>query len=239
MASTSLSSPHSSAEPRGGLVAPPGHPKFGCPCRAGIWLTNLQPPSLVCVQSRSLSPRLCLHFQATTSSSTFTTTATSSTPRRPSPSAATTPSGTCPSSSASPLGTSSSKSLSLEFTVMQVRRTEVTTAKKVAWITHAQDPLLQPGVSAPTCGRGTGKPGGAISCCPQEVAGVGLVFLGQRVFLALLEGHQPCPTVLLPLCCHKPASTPAAPRWATCRWVPAPPGPGCCTGGRCAAVVWL
>lgn len=64
---------------------------------------------------------------------------------------------------------------------------------------------------------------------------MGLLFWGQRVFLALLEGHQPCPALLLPLSCHRLASTPAAPRWATCRLVPAPLGLGCCTGGRCAA----
>lgn len=134
-----------------------------------------------------------------------------------------------------PAGDIQQQELSLEFTVVQVSRTEAITAKKVAWISHAQEPLLQPGVSAPARGRGTGRPGGASSCCPQEVAGVGLVFLGQRVFLALLEGHQPCPTPLLPLSCHRLASTPAAPRWATYGWVPTPPGSGCCTGRRCAA----
>ena len=238
MASTSLSSPHSSAEPRGGLVAPRA-PQIWLPMPCGN-LAHKPPASLpgVCPEQVSLTkapspfPGHYVIIHLYHNGHVINTKATKSI-------SGYNPVWNMPFLFSLPAGDIQQQERSLEFTVTQVSRTEVTAAKKVAWITHAQDPLLQPGVSAPTCGRGTGKPGGAISCCPQEVAGVGLVFLGQRVFLALLEGHQPCPTLLLPLCCHRPASTPAAPRWATCRWVPAPPGPGCCTGGRCAAVVWL
>lgn len=61
-----------------------------------------------------------------------------------------------------PAGDIQQQELSLEFTIMQVSRMKVTMAKKVVWIAHAQDPLLHLGFSAPTCRRGTGKPGGAI-----------------------------------------------------------------------------
>lgn len=53
-----------------------------------------------------------------------------------------------------PAGDIQQQELSLEFTVMQVSRMEGTMAKKVAWITHAQEPLLQPGGLSPHLRKG-------------------------------------------------------------------------------------
>lgn len=147
--------------PRGSSSPPGAQFELPTPCR------NLQPPSLVCAQSRFLSPRLCLHFQATASSCAVTTTATS-TSRRPSPSH-------WPSLFHCPAGGTQQQELSSELTTMQVSRLELAMAKKVAWITRAQELLLQPRRSAqksrlllPTGGCyaafGLGEPRGAFLC---------------------------------------------------------------------------
>ncbi|XP_026711637.1 uncharacterized protein LOC113483861 isoform X2 [Athene cunicularia] len=73
-------------------------------CAQAIW--DPQPSSSYSWELLSTKTQL---RKANTSSSTFTTTAVSSAPRRPIPPPATTPSGTCHSSSTSRLGTSSSR----------------------------------------------------------------------------------------------------------------------------------